>query len=269
MSFDPNTPATATPVDGATPSPTVAPTTTPSATPSPATSVTPATPEDRSNWVPPYRLREVSTKHEQALAQERANFNAEKAALQRQLQALTGVLPPANPEIDQVKNQFKEVFPDHDWVGSQRAAIEELLALKDEIKATMQNTWASHNRTAMNTLYKAAETTYGNPLNEDGKKALGSAFVGHLQSNPEAYERYQTDPQSVVSEYWTAFTDRFISPIQRAQTVATINRIPQNIPQDPMGGAVPVAANTPKPQNQDERLNAALAHYKANQKVGF
>jgi hypothetical protein len=133
----------------------------------------------------------------------------------------------------------------------------------------MQNQWATHNRSAINGLYKAAEATYGNPLNEDAKRALGSSFVGHLQSNPDAYERYQQDPQAVVEEYWKGFTDRFISPIQRAQTVATVNRIPQGLPQDSPSGALPTSAPQTKFGSQDERLAAALASYKANTKTGF
>jgi uncharacterized protein (UPF0335 family) len=274
MSFDPNTPAAATPAAPTTPSTPASPSfapqpATPAVTPQSATPTAPATPsEDRSNWVPPYRLREVSSRHEQALAQERATFAAERAALQRQLQALTGVLPQQESEFDTVKNQFKQVFPELSELGSQADAIKELIALKDEMRATMQNQWASHNRNAMNSLYKAAETTYGQALNADGQRALGAAFIGHLQSNPDAYEQYQSDPGPVVEAFWTQFTDRFISPIQRAQTVATVNRIPQNIPQDPMSGAIPVS-NPVKPQTQDERLSQALAQYKSKLPQGF
>ena len=261
------TPTEATPSVTSQPTTPAAPTA-PVGTPSPATTVTPASPEDRSNWVPPYRLREVSSKHEQALANERATFAAEKAALQRQLQALTGVLPPQNPEIDQVKNQFKQVFPELSEIGSQSEAIKELIALKDELRAAMQHQWATHNRSAMSSLYKLADATYGNPLNDDAKHALGSSFVGYLQSNPDAYDQYQQDPVTVVENFWKAFTDRFISPIQRAQTVATQGRIAGNIPQDTPSGAIPVSSPV-KPQNTDERMAAALATYKSKLPQGF
>lgn len=266
MSFDPNsiTPAVATPTEP------VAQPTTPAVTPQAATPPAPVpTPEDRSNWVPPYRLRETTTKYEQQLAQIRAASDAEKAQLTRQLQALTGALPPQNQEHDQVRNQFKTVFPELDELGSNAAAIKELIALKDELRAAMQNQWATHNRNAINGLYKAAEATYGTSLNEDARRALGSSFVGHLQSNPDIYEQYQQDPAGVVEEYWKGFTERFISPIQRAQTVATIGRIPQNIPQDTPSGALPTSVPQTKFATQEDRLNAALASYKTNTKQGF
>lgn len=267
MSFDPNTPATATPVAPTTPSSPATPAT-PATTPQTATPSAPVSTEDRSNWVPPYRLREVTSKHEQSVAQLRAQFEAEKASLQRQLQALTGVLPPPNPEIDQVKNQFKEVFPELSEIGSQAEAIKELIALKDELRAAMQYQWSAHNRSAINSLYKAAEGVYGGPLNDDAKHQLGSYFVGYLQSNPEEYETYKSDPTVVTERFWKQHVDRFISPLQRQQVASTLNRIPGNIPQDSPSGAVPVSSPV-KPQTQDERLAAALAHYKAKSTTGF
>lgn len=241
----------------------VAAPTTPTA---PAQPATPA-PEDRSNWVPPYRIREISTRHEQALATERARFEAERVALQRQLQALTGVLPPQNPEIDQVKNQFKQVFPELSEIGSKAEAINELIAIKDQLLAAMNYQWETHNRGAMDRLYKAAEVTYGTNLNEEARHQLGASFIGYLQANPDAADRYQRDP-GVVDEFWKAFTDRFISPIQRSQTVNTLNRLPGNIPQDSPSGSVPVSSPV-KPANQDERLQAALDLYKAKSTTGF
>lgn len=271
--FDnPITPGAATPAPISTiqPGPSVTPQpATPAVTQSAAIPPTPQRPpEDRSTWVPPHRLREVSTRHEQALANERATFAAEKAALQRQLQALTGVLPAENAEYDQVKTQFKTVFPELSELGSQAEAIKELLALKDEMRAAMANQWNTHNRNAMNSLYSAAEKTYGTPMSEDSKRSLGAAFIGHLQSNPDVYAQYQEDPATVVEQYWTGFTDRFISPIQRAQTVQTINRIPQNFPQDSVSGAIPVSTPV-KPATQDERLQQALAQYKSKLPQGF
>ena len=231
------------------------------------TPATPATSEDRSNWVPPYRLRETTQKYEQAIQAERARFQAETEALNRKLQILAGVTPPENPQIDQVKSQFREVFPDLDYIGSQKAAIEELIALKDELRASMNSQWESHNRTATDRLYKAAEATYGQALSDDAKRTLGASFVAYLQSNPDAYQRYQYDT-SVAEDFWKVFSDRLVNPARRAATVDTVGRIPQALPQDsPSGGIQPSQA--PQPKTVDERMRQALDVYKANSKFGF
>ena len=269
MSFnDPNTPAAATPAAPVSPtsvSEPVAQQTIPVAPASPATPATPS--EDRSNWVPPYRLREATQRHEQQLAAERAQWQAQQVELTKRIQALAGVAPSENQQFDDIRNQFKQVFPDQDWVGGQRAAIEELIQLKDELKASMQAQWESHNRHAMNMLYKDAETTYGTPLTEDAKRTLGASFVGYLQSNPDAYSRYQSDP-SVASEFWKAFSDRFVDPARRQAVVNTAQRIPNNLPQDSPSGIVQ-PGQAPKAQSQDELLRQALDVYKAKSQFGF
>lgn len=268
MSFDPNTPGAATPAPVAVQTPSAPITPQPAIAAPPVPQPTPVAPsEDRSNWVPPHRLREQSTRFEQQLSQERARYQAETEALNKRVQALAGLTPPADAEYDGVKNQFKQIFPELSEIGSQAEAIKELISLKDELRAAMQHQWASHNRNAMDRLFKNAETTYGNPLNDDAKRSLGSAFIGYLNTNPEAYERYQQDP-SVVDEYWSAFTDRFIDPVRRQSTVATMNRIPAAIPLDAPSGGVPTSQAV-KPANQDERLALALATYKAKSNQGF
>lgn len=242
------------------------PTATPtSVAPSPATQV-PS--EDRSTWVPPHRLREVSQRHEAALAAERARFTAEVESRDARIRALAGVAPPENQQFDEVKKQFGQVFPELAELAQQSKAIKELLAQREELTASKDHYWGAYNRNAMNTLYSEAEKTYGQPLSDATKRQLGSAFVGYLQSNPEAYERYQQDP-SVVTEYWKAFSDGFIDPVRRQSTVSTMGRIPTGLPQDTPSGAVNVGAPPPKPQTQDERIAMALARYKETSKTGF
>lgn len=269
MSFDPNTPAAATPADlspSATPAPSapVPQSTTPTASPVPAT---PAPSEDRSNWVPPHRLRETTSRYEQAIQAERAKFAAERADMERKLQALAGVAPPQNTEVDNIRNQFKQVFPDLDEIGANAAAIKELLALKDELRASMEHQWAAHNKSAMDRLYKSAESTYGESLTDQAKRSLGSAFIGYLQSNPDAYERYQRDP-AVAEEFWQEFSERFVAPARRQAVVSQAARIPTGLPLDTPSGAVPTSAPV-KAATQDERLQQALNLYKAKSNQGF
>jgi hypothetical protein len=267
MSFeDPtNTPAVATQTAPSAPAQTVSQPTTQVAPQTPATPATPS--EDRSNWVPPYRLREQTQRFEQSLNAERARWEAEKAAYEAKVRALVGVTPPENPQIDEVKSQFKTVFPDLDYIGSQKAQIEELIALKDELRASMNAQWESHNRTATNILYSEAEATYGQPLSDDAKRTLGASFIGYLQSNPEAYQRYQYDP-SVAKDFWKDFSGRFVDPVRRQQAVATAGRIPSGLPQDSPSGAIH-PSQAPQPQTQDERLRAALEVYKTKSRFGF
>lgn len=262
MSFDPtNTPATGENVAPAAPA-----ASTPSTPATPSVNATPATPatpaEDRSNWVPPYRLRETTQKYEAALNAERARWQAEIEARERKIQALAGVVPPENPQIDEVKKQFGQVFPGLNEMESLAPQIKEFLAQREEIEQLRNHVWGVYNRNAMDRLYKNAESTYGQPLNEDARRTLGASFVGFLQSNPDAYERYQSDP-SVVDEFWKSFEARFVNPVRRSGIADTVNRIPGALPQDTPSGAVAPSGGQVQPRNTDERMAMALAAYRA------
>lgn len=260
MSVEITTPVDATVLTPVTPSVTapVTPQTIPVATPAAAT---PAVP-DRSTWVPPHRLREQSETYEARLAAERSTTARQLEDLNQKIQILTGVVNPENPQIGEVRQQFGNVFPGLAKLEAQAAKIEEMLARRGEVEDLPNHYWGSYNRSAMDRLYKAAEATYGQPLSEDAKSQLGSSFVGFLQSNPEAYERYKNDP-SIVDEYWKGFTDRFIDPARRTATVNAAGRVATNLPQDNPSGGVRTNAPDVKPDNIDDRVKQAFASYSA------
>lgn len=263
-----NTPAEATPSASPAASPQTSPTPStaiPSSSPAPATSVPQ---EDRSNWVPPYRLRETTQRYEQTLQSERQQWQRELEQREARIRALVGVTPPENPQIDEVKKQFGQVFPGLSKLEAQAAQVDALLAQREEMDHLRQHVWAMHNKNAMDTLYKAAAETYGEQLSDDSKRSLGAAFIGYLNTNPDEYARYQNDP-SVVVDFWKSFTGRFIDPVRRQATAASANRIPSGLPQDTPSGSVNVSSPAPKAANEDELLARALSVYKANSRYGF
>lgn len=256
-----NTPA---PSDtGATPVPA-------SGTPAAATPATPnvapqpnaisGAPEDRSNWVPPHRVRET---REAAIRQAQQEFAVKEAALQAQLsqyqknlQALTGVQPPQNPEIDQVKQQFSKLYPDLARMEGRYGDFEKLLNKIQELEDQNTHYWGNHAQSTVDRLYSVAEEALGSPMSPDAKHQLYASFVGYLQANPEAAERYKTDAGPLVKDFWKAFSASFIDPYRRAATVADAGRIPAGLPQDTPGGA-PQSTPAPKLTNLEDRAKAA------------
>jgi hypothetical protein len=83
-------------------------------TPSVSGSQTP-TAEDRSNWLPPYRAREIrEAAAREAATRYQTEMGTIKSELERyrsQVQALVGVTPQQNTEADTIKKQFFELFP--------------------------------------------------------------------------------------------------------------------------------------------------------------
>ena len=247
-------------------------------TPAPATTGTPAvganptvntqTPatgvvqEDRSNWVPPHRVRETREAAQREFAAREAAYQARLDQLQKNLQALTGVQPPQNPEIDAVKSQFGKLYPGLTRIESKAEQIERLFEKMEAVEAQNQHYWSSHAQNTIDRLHSVAEESTGKPLTPEAKQQLFSSFVGYIQTNPDLEARYQNDSANLVKDFWKAFSSQFIDPYRRADAAAAVNRIPSGLPQDTPGGA-PQATPVAKHTSLDERANDAWARFKA------
>lgn len=232
----------------------------PATTPAPATGV-PG--EDRSGWVPPYRIRETreaAAREAQAqFAQREAQYEAQLKQVQSQLHALVGVQPPQNPEVDQVRQQFAQLYPGLAKMEERSAQLEELLSRSGDLETQTSHYWQTYGRQTMDRLFEHAATSLGSPLTEEGKRALHSSFVGFVQSSPEMQNRYASDP-SMVEDFWKAFSSSFIDPVRRSASATVSGRAAVNLPQDTPSGA-PRAIPGPQPKDLDERAGAAWAQY--------
>ena len=253
----------------ATPEVTSAPTT-PSAPSSPATPTTPAvvstqppaTPSGGEAQVPSYRLRQQREQYEQRIAQmtqAQNEANARFEQVQRQLQSLVGVTPPANPEVETIKQQFSQLFPGLSKMEQRAAEIEALIARSGDLESQTQHYWQTHGRSTLDRLFSKASETYGGNLSDAAKQQLHSYFVGYVQSSPENQERYASDP-SIVDDFWKAFSSNLIDPVRRSAAAVAQDRVPGGIPQDTPSGA-PRATPAPQPASLDERVNLAWTQY--------
>jgi hypothetical protein len=258
---DPNvsTPASATPEAPApaTPSaPVSAPQTTPVVQPQP-----PATGGEHAT-VPSYRLRQIREQYEQKLAQQENQWKSQFETVQKQLHSLVGVTPPANPEVDQIKQQFASLYGDSLAKLTDPQVVQKLLSVIEkagDLEAQNQHYWTTYGRQTLDRLFTNASETLGAPLTDGGKRQLHAAFVGYLNNDPEAQERYASDP-SIVDEFWKAFSSNLIDPVRRSSTAQTIERVPQGLPLDAPSGA-PRATPAPQPANLDERVNMAWTQF--------
>jgi len=224
---------------------------------------TPATPEpNRSDWVPPHRLRETREAAQREFATKETQYQAELEQVKRQLQALVGVQPPQNPEIDLVRSQFSQLYPGLSKMEERAADLEKMMERTQQLEAQSTHYWDAHSRTVTNQLFSVAEKSLGSPLTEEGKQQLHSYFVGYIQSNPGMEERYVKDP-ALVGDFWKAFQSSFIDPARRAATTSAVGRVPTGLPQDTPSGT-PQAAPVPKLTSLDARADAAWAQLQAH-----
>lgn len=263
----PATPA-ATPDSGATPA-----AATPAATPQPATSAAspaPATAGAPEGWVPSYRIRETreaamreaQQQFAQQFAQREAEIRAEAEQYRRQVQALTGVTPPQNPEVAAVRAQFAQLYPGLSKIEERAAQLEQLLERAGDLESQTDHYWQSYGRQTMDRLFSRFSESTGSPITEEGKRQLHSAFVGWVQSSPELSERYSSDP-TIVEDFVKAFTTSFIDPVRRTAAAGTVTRAAGTpaLPQDAPAGALRTGTPVAKPNGLDERAATAWALY--------
>ena len=219
-------------------------------------------------FVPSYRLREAREAAERAAdqkyAQQLAQLQQESQRYKQQLHSLVGATPQqVNPEVDAIRNQFAQVFPD-EWKLLQqlKEKAEGLFGIVDragELEQSTNHYWTSYGRQTVDRLFGIAEESLGSPLNDEAKRQLFTSFTGFVQSSPEMSERYANDP-TIVEDFWRAFTSSFIDPVRRNAVTNTVARAPQGLPQDAPGG-VPRVTPVPKPANLDERAANAWTQF--------
>lgn len=247
-----------TPVTSAPTTPSAPAVTTP-ATPTVAPTQAPATPGHEAS-VPSYRLRQIRDQYEQRMAQKEAEWQAKYEATQKQLHSLVGVTPPANPEVEAIRQQFGQLYPGLAKL-SDPALVEKLLSVVDragDLEAQNQHYWQSYGRQSLDRLFSKASEVYG-PLSEGAKAHLRGSFTDWVSSDPEISERYANDP-SVVDDFWKAFSSSFIDPVRRTIAANVQDRVPSGIPQDTPSGP-PRTSPPPQPANLDERVNLAWTQF--------
>jgi hypothetical protein len=260
----PATGETVAPPAAATPAASASPVATPQATPAPATGAA----EDRSTWVPPYRLRETREaavrEAQTQFAQREAEYQARLNQIQSQLHALVGVQAPQNPEVDAVRSQFSQLYPGLTKIEERAQEIMGILDRAGDLESQNDHYWQSYGRQTMDRLFTHAAESLGTPLTDESKRQLHAAFTGFVSSSPELTARYANDP-TLVQEFWKQFTSSFIDPVRRTASAAVVARAPGALPQDTPGGA-PRGTPAPTPANMDERAAAAWTMYQQNHK---
>lgn len=261
-------PLDSSPAGGDTSAPAASPIQTPSASPvatPPGSAAAPtAAPEDRSTWIPPHRLREVSNTYRQAQeqwGQQETQYKTELQRVQQQLQALVGVTPQQRTEVDAIREQFGQVYPGLSKLEERAQHLMDMLERSGDLESQNQHYWQSYGRQQMDRLFSSASDSFGAPLTDDAKRSLHASFVGWIQQSPDRQERYASDP-SVVDEFWKAFSSNFIDPVRRSATVTAGSRIGANLPLDTPGGA-PRATPAPQFDNDDQRLASGWAQYQS------
>jgi hypothetical protein len=206
--------------------------------------------------------RQVQSQLQTQYAQKEQEYQARVAAMEKQLQALVGVTPKNTSPNDQIRDQFKQVFPDLAVLEQRAKDIQAMLDRATDFESSTNHYWETYGRQTLDRLYSKASESLGAPLTDEGRSQLRTAFTGWVQSSPELSQRYSSDP-SIVDDFMRGFVSSFIDPVRRTAAAGVQARVPSGLPQDTPGGA-PRATPAPTFKDLDDRAAGAFAAFNAS-----
>lgn len=188
--------------------------------------------EDRSQWVPPHRLREVS---ERVRVMEGALSN-----YQARVRALMGVAEPEDPRQVELRNAMKQMFPGLAPFIDNPKLHEQLMNGQFSGRGEMDGFQSAYwNRHALETVNDAI-TQYAQAAGIDasklGERAVANmarqiqAFIGN---DPERRAAYESRDPSFLRAFIADLTGFFVNPLRQvasvngAQQIEQVRRLPQ------------------------------------------
>lgn len=216
--------------------------------------------EDRSNWVPSHVVRERTEKAKQ--------LERELEYERRRVAALTGVpmpKPPANPEHEQIRQQFFEMFPQFKALAEldpeklAKVMTFDFEALQRANQETSERIWANHGTRAVQTFEAKAKELYG-AVEPKQLKRMINAFAAEVQDDPDMTRRYEAGDFSIIDEWLNDWKSQFIEPIRKQASSPTPGQFAaRRLPR--AGGGSAVAGPKPpslKPSDGDKFHEAAF-----------
>jgi len=102
-------------------------------------------------------IREANT----AFAAKEAAYKSDLARIQQQLHALVGVQPPPEPEVDAVRQQFKQLFPKLAQLEERGEDIFGILDRAGDIENQNSHYWSKLRTTDYDRLFHTASESLG------------------------------------------------------------------------------------------------------------
>lgn len=225
--------------------------------------------EDRSKWIPPHRLTEVSTKAQQA--------ESRAQQLQTQLQALVGATPadPKTQEAETIKAQFFELFPGMKSLAQlSPEQLQQLLDAPKQVGAAnefVSRSWQRHGKQQLTSLVAAVSDAVGSDLSDRAQGRLKAAFTDTIEREAQKaqetgeisdlFQRYIDGDETLVEEFAKEWAEDYFVPARRTVASQEIRRTTHKVPNSTGRGQVTTAPRQ-EFKTLDERLDYAAKLYK-------
>lgn len=205
--------------------------------------------EDRSQWVPPHRLREV-TQRLQTMESALSNY-------QQRVRALMGVAEPENPRVVELKNAMKEMFPGLAPFIDNPKLHEQLMNGqfngREGFDGFQNAYWNRHALETVNeaiTEYAKAAGIDASKLGDGAVRQMARQIQSFIGNDPERRAAYESRDPSFMRAFIADLTGFFVNPFRQQTTVTGARHIEQNrgLPSTRGANIPPSGANGGDPQ---------------------
>ena len=204
---------------------------------------------DGENWVPSYRLRETTDRYDKELKQVRDEFSAYREEQEARVRAAFGLGERPDPQAEKVREQFFQVFPQFKRLErlagklSTDEDVDKLVNAQEVYEKFQSQFYTNQGHAMFDNIDTLLAEAYGKEAPKLATQAAYSAFQTYLQIEPTAQSKFSRGDQSVVRDFWQAYTSGVLEPhrkhfsAQEAARRANAARIPRGGPGTDVIGA--------------------------------
>jgi hypothetical protein len=226
--------------------------------------------EDRSKWIPPHRLNEVSGKSRE--------LEARLAERDRQIAALTGTKGPETEDDSKAartREAFYKMFPFmKQFEGMSEEEIQAIREVPKQVNSTKDaesRQWRRHSDQQVSLASELIADAMGSEtLDDEQTEDVRTTFSAWLKKKVNAelqvsdgeksdtLDRYEAADKKLVEEFSNSYTKRWVDPARRKAAASNVNRT-KPVPNSGGRNAQTSTATRPdKFKNIDERLDFAV-----------
>ncbi len=228
--------------------------------------------QDRSNWIPPHRLTEESSKR-QTSEQRAQQFEQQNQELQRRVQALAGVTPSAEQTAS---DQQQGILAALVKVAPQLAPllqmsedqVQDFFARVNSADSTNAHVWQNYGQQALGTIWSKLGELSGGDLDDASREDIREEFVNYLATDEQRRLRYEGGDPKILDEF-VSRVSRWVDRGRRLGSQTNVQRLSRPVPQG--GRTAPVVQGTRTkvaPGDIDAAMDAAVKHL-TERGVGF
>lgn len=232
------------------------------ATPTPDTSAAPkpdaqvsapvsggGTADGGEHMVPSYRLREQREQLESRIAELQSQFDSYREEQESRVRAAFGMGERPDPRKERIKQELLGVIPELDTLMVLASklggveGVEKLINTREAFETSQRESAVNQGHLLFDQIDTLLNEAYGDKVPKLATQSAYSAFQTYLQIEPSAQTKFMRGDQSVVRDFWQAYTSGVLEShrkhfsAQESARRANAARIPRGGPgTDVIGG---------------------------------